>query len=103
MCSEPIGVLCRIQVVKSDIKLLRILHRLHHCVATQVSELGDMFDVEGADINAGVAGRAGPNCLLCNPVHDGLFGGFGREQYWSVIVCIVTHIVYDLHRIQALS
>ena len=103
MRSESIRVLCSIHIVECDVKLLGVLHGLHNRIAAQVGELGDVLDVERADIYTCIASCAGPYCLLCNPLHDGLIGTLRGEQDWSVVVGVVANIVDDLHRIEAFT
>ena len=101
--AEAIRIRCGFDVAHRRIEGLGVLHGLHHRITTQVRELGDMFDVERADINAGIASGAGPNCLLCDTLHHRLLGLLSCQQQRRVFVGVVANVVDDFHRIESLA
>ena len=79
------------------------LHALHHEVTTSVGEFGHVVDVNGAGLNASMAGRASPNGALSEAGDDVLFGCFVGQQRRGVVVGVVAHIVNDLHGVEVLA
>ncbi len=79
------------------------LHALHHQVAASIGQLGHVVDVNGASLDAGVAGRARPDSALAEASDDVLLGRLVGEQGRGVVVGVVAYVVDDLHRVEVFA